>query len=117
MATGALSSAQLPQNTASTVLRAGEKVATSTEALNAKGAKTYKHMVPGARFIMPDGLEIHFLGGQFVTAAPDIIRELDAVANKTTSMIYTDVAAVDAVAAQSKQAAADAADTAGKPGQ
>jgi len=112
MAVGAVSSASTQQN--AQVIRAGEKVATSPQALKDPKAKTYKHMVSGARFVMPDGLEIQFLGGQFSTADPAIIAELDAVANKSASMIYTDMAVVEAIKSQSKQAAADAADTAGK---
>jgi hypothetical protein len=71
-------------------------------------------MIPGARFIMPDGLEIQFLGGQFTTADPEVIAELDKVANKSTSMIFTDKAAAALVQATEKKAAADASDTAGK---
>lgn len=112
MAVGAVSSASTQQN--AQVIRAGEKVATSPQALKDPKAKTYKHMVPGARFVMPDGLEIQFLGGQFSTTDPAIIEELDAVANKSTSMIYTDAAVVEVIKSQTKQVAGDAADTAGK---
>jgi pyridoxal/pyridoxine/pyridoxamine kinase len=111
MAVGMVSSANNLQN--SPVLRAGEKVASTPQALKDPKARTYKHMVPGARFVMPDGLEVQFLGGQFVTTDPDIIAQLEAVANKSSSMIYTDSGAVESMKAPAKQAAADAADTAG----
>lgn len=111
MATGMVSSAQA-QQTAPT-LRSGEKLATTPQALKDPKAKVFKHLIPGARFIMPDGLEIQFLGGQFVTTDPAIIRELESVANKSTSMIYTESAAAQAAVSVEKQAAGDAADTAG----
>jgi tRNA A58 N-methylase Trm61 len=113
MATGMVSSASALQNLqAKPVIRAGEKISTSVEAVSNPNAKTYHHSVPGARFIMPDGLEVHFLGGQFVTADLEIIAELDKVANKSTSMIYTQQAAAVAQKAQISQAAADAASSA-----
>lgn len=90
-------------------LRSGEQLATTYAAAQTASAKTYHHMVPGARFIMEDGLEILFLGGQFTTADPEIIAALDAVVNKATSMIYTGQAAVDSVLAMQKQAADSAA--------
>lgn len=96
------------------VLRSGESVSTSVEALKDPNAKTYYHMVPGARFCMPDGLEVRFLGGQFTTADPAIIAELDKIANKHTSMVYTNKVTVAAITAELNAAAADAAETAGK---
>ena len=113
MATGMVSSAHALQNTAP-VLRAGEKLASSPRALADKNSRVFRHMVPGARFVMPDGLEILFMGGQFVTNDPEIIAELDKVANKASSMIYTTVEVVEAVKANTNKLAADAADTAGK---
>jgi hypothetical protein len=111
MAVGMVSSAQTLQKTQ--VIRAGEKLATSAQALKDPSAKVYRHMVPGARFVMPDGLEIQFLGGQFSTADPEIITQLDAVANKASSMIYTEEAAVSNAKALDKLAAEDAAKSAG----
>lgn len=96
------------------VLRAGEQLASTPQALKDPNAKVFRHMIPGARFVMPDGLEIIFLGGQFSTADADVIAELSKVANKPTSMIYTEKAAAEAAIAQQKQAAADAAESAGK---
>ena len=113
MATGMVSSAHALQNTAP-VLRAGEKLASSPKALADKNSRVFSHMVPGARFVMPDGLEILFMGGQFVTNDPEIIAELDRVANKASSMIYTTAEVVETVKASANKAAADAADTAGK---
>lgn len=115
MSTGMVSSASALQNLKEkTIIRAGEKVSTSPEAIKDPNAKTYYHSAKGARFIMPDGLEIQFMGGQFTTADPAIMAELDAVANKSTSFIYTKQEAVAALKATLKQAADDAADTAGK---
>ena len=113
MATGMVSSAHALQNTAP-VLRVGERLASSPRALADKNSRTYHHMVPGARFVMPDGLEIVFLGGQFVTNDQEIIAELDRVANKSSSMIYTAAEVVESVKANANKLAADAADTAGK---
>lgn len=113
MATGMVSSAHALQNTAP-VLRAGEKLASSPRALADKNSRVFRHMVPGARFVMPDGLEVVFLGGQFVTNDVEIIAELDKVANKASSMIYTAAEVVESVKASTNKLAADAADTAGK---
>lgn len=96
-----------------TVIRSGEQVASSIAALKDPNARTYHHLIPGARFCMPDGLELQFLGGMFVTADADIIAELDKVANKTTSMIYTKQEVVGAVTANNAKVAAEAGDTAG----
>jgi len=116
MATGMVSSAHTlsTATAAPTSLRSGEKVATSPQALKAAGAKTYRHMVPGARFVMPDGLEVQFLGGQFTTTDKEIIAELDKIANRNTSMIFTDPENAKAALATVQRAADDAADTAGK---
>ena len=113
MATGMVSSAHALQNTAP-VLRAGERMATSPRALADKNSREFHHMVPGARFVMPDGLELVFMGGQFVTNDQEIIAELDRIANKASSMIYTAAEVVESVKANANKLAADAADTAGK---
>lgn len=106
MATGMASSSTF--NSAS-VLRVGETATTSVASLKDKNAKTYHHMVKGARFIMPDGLEVVFMGGVFTTADTEIIAELDKVANKASSMIYTRSEAAEAVNANIKQVAEEAA--------
>lgn len=114
MSTGMVSSASALQNLKDkTVIRAGEKVSTSPAAVKDPNAKTYYHSAQGARFIMPDGLEIHFMGGQFTTSDAAIMAELDLVANKPTSLIYTKAEVVETLKAQAKQAALDAANTAG----
>jgi hypothetical protein len=100
--------------TSAPVLRSGESIASTIDALKDKNAKTYHHMIPGARFVMPDGLEIKFLGGQFVTADKDLIAELDKVVDKSTSMIFTKKEVAANITAASKQVADSAADTAGK---
>ena len=108
MATGMVSSLQTTNNTR-TILRAGETITTTAQAVADKNAKTYHHMVPGARFIMPDGLEIVFMGGVFTTADPEIISELDSVANKAPSMIYTRNEMAAAVQSQNAKLAEEAA--------
>lgn len=113
MAVGALSSQHTLQNV-QPVIRAGEKVATTASALKDPNARTFRHMIPGARFIMPDGLELQFLGGTFTTSDPAIIAELSAVADKGTSMIFTHKEVAEAVVAGQQKLAAEAADTAGK---
>jgi hypothetical protein len=110
MAVGMVSS----QTNAQPVIRAGERLASTQQAIADKNAKIYKHMVPGAKFVMPDGLELVFMGGRFVTSDPELIAELDKVANKVTSMIFTEDGAAQAVKTAQGKAASDAADTAGK---
>ena len=115
MAVGMTNSASV-QNAATEkrqVLRSGEVVASSMQALKNPNARVFHHMIPGANFIMPDGLEIKFLGGQFVTDDPDVIAELEKVADKPTSMVFTKTLAVDAAKELQKRSADDAADTAG----
>lgn len=113
MAVGSVSSSSVQQK--ATVIRAGEQLATTPQALKSGKGKTYYHMAQGARFVMPDGLEIIFMGGRFTTDNDEIIAELDRVANKPTSMIYTQQDALVAAAATlTQQVAKDAADTAGK---
>lgn len=118
MAVGAVSSAHSLQNLGpqqeAQVLRSGEVLATTAAALKDPKAKLYRHMIPGANFMMPDGLELKFLGGQFATSDPEIIRQLDAVANKTASMIYTEVAVAENIKQGQKSAAEEAGATAGK---
>ncbi len=95
--------------TASPVIRAGETAPQATvQTLQNKAAKTFHHMIPGAKFVMPDGLEVQFLGGQFVTTDAAIIAELSAVADKPASMIYTKSAVVEEVKALQQSAAKDA---------
>lgn len=78
-----------PPPEAPQVLRSGEQVATSVEALADPESKTYYNIVPGSNFTMPDGLNIRFLGGRYVTNKPEEIAQLDAVANRVGSLIYT----------------------------
>lgn len=116
MAVGMTNSAAV-QNAAVTekspVLRSGEVVASSMHALKNPNARVFHHMIPGANFIMPDGLEIKFLGGQFVTDDPDVIAELEKIADKPTSMVFTKTLAVEAAKELQKRSADDAANTAG----
>lgn len=89
-----------------TILRTGEQLTTSAAAL--KEGKTYHHTVQNARFIMPDGLAIIFMGGVFTTADTEIIAELDRVADRPASQIYTKLQNADSLKADAKRAAADA---------
>lgn len=92
-----------------TVIRAGESAPQANlDTLKNKDSKTFYHMVPGASFIMPDGLQITFLGGQFVTADKEIIRELSAIADKPASMVYTRKESAEAVVKMAETAAKDA---------
>lgn len=97
-----------------TPIRSGEKLSSTAAALADKNAKTYYSKVPGSKFIMPDGLTIVFQGGEFTTADPAIIKELDAVANRVTGLIYTNIAVVAAAKAVAAKVALEASDTAGK---
>lgn len=108
MATGPVSSAATQTAPAAQqALRSGETVTTTAAALKSAKGKTYYHMANGARFIMPDGLEVVFMGGVFTTDDPEIIRELDKIANKPTSMIYTQQAAVQQAAELANKAVGD----------
>lgn len=99
---------------ASQVLRSGERLATTLAAAASEGHKTYYHRVAGAKTHLPDGLEIQFLGGVFMTADPQIQAHLDAVANRPGSGITTARASESALIAAERTAAADAANTASK---
>ena len=122
MATGTVSSQQTTNRAAvsplvtaaAPILRSGEKLASTAEALKNPNAKVFYHQVAGAKFIMPDGLELQFLGGRLVTDDETIIAELNKIANKSTSLITTDRALQVAVTQAQDKAAADASDTAGK---
>lgn len=103
MAVGAVNSQSQAQ-----VLRSGETVTSTQAAISNPNAKTFHHMVPGARFIMPSGLEVRFLGGVFVTDDKEIIEELDKIANEPTSQIYTKAEAKEAAEALQKLSAEDA---------
>jgi hypothetical protein len=98
-----------------TILRSGETAPqASPTVIKSKPVKTYFHMVKGAKFVMPDGLEVQFLGGVFTTADPEIMSELDKVANRPASMIYTKSEVVAEVQALTAAAAKDAVQTLGK---
>lgn len=108
---------QEPQkSTAPEVLRSGEKVATSAEALADPSARTFYAIVHNSNFVMPNGLVLQFLGGRYVTNNPDEIRELSAIANKPASLIYTKTEAKEADEALAKQAAAESVSSDGQTG-
>lgn len=104
LATANAQAAQTP------VIRTGETITSTAAGL--KG-KVYYHRVPGARTHMSDGLEIVFLGGMFATEDESIIAELDKIADKASSGIFTSSAIAENLLSQERKAAADAADTAG----
>lgn len=89
-------------------LRTGETQSSTEAALKDPNSKTYMHMVPGARFIMPNGLELRFLGGMLCTNDPAIISELDKIADKSSSQIYTKRQAKIAAAELQQLSAVDA---------
>jgi len=115
MAVGTVSSAARTGAAAPapTILRSGESQASTAEALKNPDSKTFFHRVAGAKFIMPDGLALQFLGGRLVTDDADQIAELNKVANKSASMIFTEQANVAAVLNAEKAAADDASKTQG----
>lgn len=91
------------------ILRSGESAQQAKLAeLKSDNVRTFHHMVPGACFIMPNGLEVQFLGGSFTTAEPDIIAELSAIADKPSSMVYTKAEIAASVATLTAKVAADA---------
>ena len=71
--------------------------------------KIYEHQVKGAKIFMPDGAELVFQGGLFITRNPDIIRELDKIANKQGTMVTTNKEALDKLRKEVQVAADDAA--------
>ena len=79
------------------------------EVLKDPTTKIYEHAVKGAKIFMPDGAELVFQGGIFVTRNPDIIRELDKIANKQGTMVTTNKAALDKLRKEVNLAASDAA--------
>lgn len=110
MSVGTLSS-QSAQAPAPTLLRSGEAVSSSPAGI--KAGKTFYHTIPGARFVMPDGLELQFLGGQFATVDEAQIAELSKIADKPSSMIFTKREEVAQAKAVQGKAADDAAKTDG----
>ena len=92
-----------------TAIRVGETAPQVTVAqLKDEATRVYHHMVPGARFVLPDGLEVRFMGGVFTTQDPEIISELDKVVDKHASMIYTKKTVAESVAKDVAAVAADA---------
>lgn len=112
MATGSVNSAS--NASAAVVLRSGEKLASTAAAVKDANSRTYYHRVPGARTHMPDGLEIQFLGGVFTTNDPSVIAELNKVADRQGSGIFTRREGVQAMKQLESGVATEAADTAGK---
>ncbi len=95
------------------VLRSGEQVHSDLAALKSPDSKTYYHRVPGAKTHMPDGLEIQFLGGVFVTADPEIKAMLDKIADSPTSQVYTKSEVREKLEAADKMISDEAAKSAG----
>ncbi len=113
MATGMVNTAAMQQNKPAAqtqqapVLRSGEKTAMEIAGTDKSKVKTYYHQLPGARFIMPDGLELTFMGGMFATDHEEIIAELEKVADRPASMITRRApGSLAALVAQNAEAAA-----------
>ena len=118
MATGMVNS-QHPQTAPAApaappqVLRSGEQLHSDLAALKSPDSKTYYHRVPGAKTHRPDGLEIQFLGGMFVTSDPEIKAMLDKIADSPTSQVYTKTEVREKLEAADKMISDDAAKSAG----
>jgi hypothetical protein len=69
----------------------------------------YEHAVKGAKIFMADGAELVFQGGIFVTRNPEIIRELNKIANKQGTMVTTNPEALERLRKEVQKAADDAA--------
>lgn len=102
---------------ATPTILSSEKHATSLAALQSAEAKTFYSLVKGCNFPMPNGVVLQFLGGQYSTVDPEEIRELEAVANRSGSLIYTRKEAVVADAALAKQAASETLSSDGQTGE
>lgn len=98
-------------NTQAAVITSDTLVTSSTDAL--RNGKTYYHRVAGARTNLPDGREIRFLGGMFITVDPEIIAELDKVCDRPASGIFSKQVGVVNMQAAEAQLANEAGDTAG----
>lgn len=88
-----------------TILRPGEVIQADYD-LGDPEVKTFYHQVPGAITHMPDGATIQFLGGQYSTKNADILRHLNAIADRPGSMVFT--RSNKQIAAEIKQAAIEA---------
>lgn len=51
--------------------------------------KTYRNRIAGSNFIDKTGRVHEFLGGSLTTDDPELIEELDKIADKAASLIYT----------------------------
>jgi hypothetical protein len=69
------------------VINSGETIA--AEVKLTPGSKIYYCTIPNSITHLPDGAQITFAGGQFMTSNPDIIAYLDKIADKPTTPIYT----------------------------
>jgi hypothetical protein len=94
-----------------TVITSDSLVTSSLDAV--KNGKTFYHRVAGARTNLPDGREIRFLGGMFITDDPEIISELNKVCDRPASGIFSRPVGVVNMQAAENQLAREAGDTAG----
>lgn len=69
------------------VLNSGEIIAAETKVV--PGSKVYYSTVPNSITHMPDGAQITFTGGQYMTSNKDIIAFLDKIADRPTTPIFT----------------------------
>jgi hypothetical protein len=81
----------------------------SPEVLKDQTTMIYEHAVKGAKIFMADGAELVFQGGLFVTRNPEIIRELNKIANKQGTMVTTNTEAMAKLRKEVNKAAEDAA--------
>ena len=86
------------------VLNSGEIIAAEVKVV--EGSKIYYCTVPNSITHMPDGAQITFTGGQYMTSNPDIIAFLDKIADRPTTPVYTKK---DQFSAQLANAGEDAA--------
>jgi len=93
------------------VLQSGQSYQSDLDPEVLKDATTmvYEHQVKGAKIFMPDGAELVFAGGIFITRNPEIIRELNKVANKQGTMLTTNKEAMERLRKEVQKAAEDAA--------
>lgn len=92
------------------VLNAGQEVVQeiSQEFLNDPKTTVFYNHVPHSRFVMPDGAELKFHGGMFATQSDDIKKELNKIANKAGSLVFTLQKARDQIQEELKKVAEDA---------
>jgi hypothetical protein len=102
------------------VIRSGEVIASDPN-LKDPDVKTFYHQVPGACTFLSDGAQLTFVGGQYSTKNPDILRHLEAIVDRPGTLVFSrkpgspiPKEALEA-AAEVTQPAGNAADIGSKP--